>query len=61
MQLGGRAVAATINNVGPGLGDVALNCATIGDIAKWMCVPGMLLGRLQILTLLLFTVTFWRK
>ncbi len=56
------AVAATINNLGPGLGDVALNYATIGDIAKWVCVLGMLLGRLEIFTLLLlFTVTFWRK
>jgi trk system potassium uptake protein TrkH len=56
------AVAATINNLGPGLGDVALNYASIGSVAKWVCVLAMLLGRLEIFTLLLlFTVTFWRK
>jgi trk system potassium uptake protein TrkH len=56
------AVAATINNLGPGLGDVALNYASIGVVAKWVCVLAMLLGRLEIFTLLLlFTVTFWRK
>jgi len=56
------AVAATINNLGPGLGDVALNYASIGGVAKWLCVLAMLLGRLEIFTLLLlFTVTFWRK
>ena len=56
------AVAATINNLGPGLGGVALSYAEIGTTAKWVCVLAMLLGRLEIFTLLLlFTVTFWRR
>jgi trk system potassium uptake protein TrkH len=56
------AIAATLNNLGPGLGEVALNYASIGTVGKWICVFAMLLGRLEIFTLIiLFTVTFWRK
>jgi trk system potassium uptake protein TrkH len=56
------AIAATLNNLGPGLGDVANNYASLTTPAKWICVLAMLLGRLEIFTLLLlFTVTFWRK
>ena len=56
------AVAATLNNLGPGLGEVAYNYASLTDAAKWICVFSMLLGRLEIFTLLLlFTVYFWRK
>jgi len=56
------AIAATLNNLGPGLGDVASNYASLSMPAKWICVLAMLLGRLEIFTLLLlFTVTFWRK
>jgi trk system potassium uptake protein TrkH len=56
------AVAATINNLGPGLGEVASHYASLGAPAKWICVLAMLLGRLEIFTLLiLFTITFWRK
>ncbi|MCW8918586.1 MAG: TrkH family potassium uptake protein [Gammaproteobacteria bacterium] len=56
------AVAATINNLGPGLGDVALHYADISDFAKWVLCFAMLLGRLEIFTLLvLLTPTFWRK
>jgi trk system potassium uptake protein TrkH len=55
------AVAATLNNLGPGLGEVAAGFATLSDPAKWISVGGMLLGRLEIFTLLvLFTPTFWR-
>jgi trk system potassium uptake protein TrkH len=55
------AVAATLNNLGPGLGDVSTGFMTIGDPAKWIAVVGMLLGRLEIFTLLvLITPTFWR-
>ena len=54
-------VAATLNNLGPGLGDVASGFSTVPDAAKWIAVIGMLLGRLEIFTLLvLFTPTFWR-
>ncbi len=55
------AVAATLNNLGPGLGDVASGFMTVPDAAKWIAVVGMLLGRLEIFTLLvLLTPTFWR-
>ena len=55
------AVAAAINNLGPGLGDVAANFADIGDFSKWVLILAMLFGRLEIFTLLiLFTPGFWR-
>jgi trk system potassium uptake protein TrkH len=55
------AVAATLNNLGPGLGEVASGFMTVPDAAKWIAVVGMLLGRLEIFTLLvLLTPTFWR-
>ncbi len=56
------AVAATLNNLGPGLGDVASGFMGLGDEAKWLAIIAMLLGRLEIFTLLvLFTPTFWRQ
>ena len=56
------AVAATLNNLGPGLGDVASGFMTVPDAAKWIAIAGMLLGRLEIFTLLvLITPTFWRR
>jgi trk/ktr system potassium uptake protein len=56
------ATAATLNNLGPGLGDVAEGYATVNDIAKWASVCAMLLGRLEIFTLLvLVTPTFWQR
>ncbi|HNP35743.1 MAG TPA: TrkH family potassium uptake protein [Woeseiaceae bacterium] len=56
------AVAATLNNLGPGLGEVATGFMSLGDEAKWVAVVGMLLGRLEIFTLLvLITPTFWRN
>ena len=55
------AVAATLNNLGPGLGDVSAGFMTLTDPAKWVSIAGMLLGRLEIFTLLgLITPTFWR-
>ncbi len=55
------AVAATLNNLGPGLGDVTSGFMSVSDTAKWIAVVGMLLGRLEIFTLLvLITPTFWR-
>jgi trk system potassium uptake protein TrkH len=55
------AVAAALNNLGPGLGEVAAGFMTVSDTAKWIAVIGMLLGRLEIFTLLvLITPTFWR-
>lgn len=56
------AIAATLNNLGPGLGEVAYSYQALSGVGKWICVLAMLLGRLEIFTLLLlFTVTFWRK
>lgn len=55
------AVAACLNNLGPGLGEVAANYASISDFAKGLLCLAMLLGRLEIFTLLvLFTPMFWR-
>lgn len=56
------AVAACMNNLGPGLGDVAANFAGINDFSKWVLIIAMLFGRLEIFTLLvLFTPAFWRN
>jgi trk system potassium uptake protein TrkH len=55
------AVAATLNNLGPGLGDVTSGFMTLNNPAKWIAIAGMLLGRLEIFTLLvLITPMFWR-
>lgn len=56
------AVAASINNLGPGLGDVAKHYGEINNYAKWILCFSMLLGRLEVFTLLvLFSPLFWRK
>ena len=56
------AVGAAINNLGPGLGDVSLHYADITDTAKLLLCFTMLLGRLEIFTILvLFSPMFWRK
>lgn len=56
------AVGASINNLGPGLGDVAAHYADIPSLAKWLLCFAMLLGRLEIFTLLvLFSPQFWRS
>jgi trk system potassium uptake protein TrkH len=56
------AVATTINNAGPGLGQVAANFRDLNDAAKWICAAAMLIGRLEVFTLiLLVTPAFWRK
>jgi trk system potassium uptake protein TrkH len=55
------AVGASLNNLGPGLGDVSSHYAGINDPAKWLLCGAMLLGRLEVFTVLvLFTPTFWR-
>ena len=56
------AVAACMNNLGPGLGDVGPNYAGVNVLAKWVLCMAMLLGRLELYTLLvLFMPAFWRK
>ncbi len=56
--------ATAIANVGPGLGEVigpSGNFSTLPDAAKWAMSAGMLLGRLELFTILvLFTPGFWR-
>ena len=57
------AVVACLNNIGPGLGNVgpALNYASLSDFQTWVCTFAMVLGRLELLSLLvLFTPQFWR-
>ena len=58
------AVIACINNTGPGLGRVgpATTYAALNDFQTWICSIAMLLGRLELFTLLVvFTPGFWRK
>ncbi len=56
--------ATAIANIGPGLGDTigpAGNFSSLNDAAKWMLTAGMLVGRLELLSVyVLFTVRFWR-
>lgn len=58
------AAVATLANVGPGLGPIvgpAGNYASLPDMAKWLLSFGMLLGRLELFTvLILFMPQFWR-
>jgi trk system potassium uptake protein TrkH len=58
------AVLASVNNCGPGLGVVgpASNYQGLTDFQTWVCTFGMLIGRLEIFTvLILFTPQFWRR
>jgi len=58
------AAVACINNTGPGLGQVgpANNYQGLTDFQTWVCTAAMLLGRLELLSVLvLFTPQFWRK
>jgi len=58
------AIIACINNAGPGLGVVgpAGNYQVLTDFQTWVCSAAMLLGRLEIFSVLvLLTPTFWRK
>ncbi|MEZ5570632.1 MAG: TrkH family potassium uptake protein [Halioglobus sp.] len=55
------AVAAALNNMGLGIGGVGANFGTLSETAKAILCFAMLLGRLEIFTLLvLFTPAFWR-
>jgi trk system potassium uptake protein TrkH len=58
------ATLACVNNFGPGLGVVgpANNYQGLTDFQTWVCTFGMLIGRLEIFTvLILFTPQFWRR
>jgi trk system potassium uptake protein TrkH len=58
------AAVASLNNAGPGLGQVgpSTTFASLSDFQTWLCTIAMLLGRLELLTLLVvFTPGFWRE
>ena len=56
------AIGACINNLGPGLGEVAAHYGDINTPAKWVLCFAMLLGRLEVFTwLVLFPPMFWRR
>jgi len=58
------AVFACINNIGPGLNQVGpiANYAVLNDFETWVCAFAMLIGRLELMSVLvLFTPAFWRK
>ena len=58
------AIVACINNTGPGLGQVgpSTTYAVLNDFQTWICTFAMLLGRLELFTLLVvLTPAFWRK
>ena len=57
------AVLASVNNMGPGLNLVgpATTFAVLTDFQTWICTLAMLLGRLELFTLVvIFTPAFWR-
>ena len=61
---GFSAVVATVNNIGPGLGQVgpASNFGVLTDFQTWVCTVAMLMGRLELLAVMvLFIPEFWRK
>jgi trk system potassium uptake protein TrkH len=56
------AVTACLNNLGPGLGDVGTYYGEINSVSKWVLCMAMLLGRLEIFTLLVvLTPAFWQR
>jgi trk system potassium uptake protein TrkH len=58
------AVVATVNNIGPGLGQVGPsgNFGVLTDFQTWVCTVAMLMGRLELLAVMvLFIPEFWRK
>ncbi len=56
------AIASALNNVGPGLGEVAATFRDIPDGAKWISAIAMVAGRVEIFTiLLLLTPAFWER
>lgn len=56
------AVAACLNNEGPGLGEVAASVATVTPLGKWILMLAMVMGRLEVFTfLVLLTPAYWRR
>jgi trk system potassium uptake protein TrkH len=55
------AIATCLNNLGPGLGEVANNFATVSPAVKLVCGLACIMGRLEIFTVfVLCTPTYWR-
>lgn len=64
MVTGFTAIIACINNTGPGLNQVgpATTFAVLTDFQTWICSVAMLLGRLELFTLIVvFSPDFWRR
>jgi trk system potassium uptake protein TrkH len=58
------AIVSSVNSMGPGLGQVgpATTFQPLSDLQTWICTLAMLIGRLEIFSVLvLFTPTFWRR
>ena len=56
------AIGACLNNLGPGLGEVASNYSSLTNVGKGLLAFGMILGRLEIFTvLILFMPSFWSR
>lgn len=56
------AIATCINNLGPGLGEVTMNFASVSGPAKTICAFACIIGRLEVLTIfVLFTPGYWRE
>jgi trk system potassium uptake protein TrkH len=58
------AAVASLNNIGPGLAEIgpSANFSMLTDVQTWVCSVTMLLGRLELLTVLvILTPAFWRK
>jgi len=57
--------ASALANIGPGLGDTigpSGNFGPLNDTAKWLLIVGMLIGRLELMSVLvLFSISFWRR
>ena len=57
--------ATSLANVGPGLGNVigpSKTFAGLSDITKWVLILGMLIGRLELLSvIIILTPSFWKN
>lgn len=61
-ELAFSGIAASINGAGPGLGVLSSNVSSLSDTAVWLMSFAMLVGRLEVFTvLILFTPMFWRR
>jgi trk system potassium uptake protein TrkH len=64
LRTASSAAVASLSNIGPGLHGVgpATTYSSLNDLQTWICTAAMLLGRLELFTLLvIFTPAFWRK